>query len=79
MSGRQVTSRQAEMFGTRSYGREKHWEREIKELMEGFCVPSDIIRVVITETKEEQTEFDTNKTMYQKAWLKFRDAFKAIH
>ena len=44
MSGRQVTSRQAEMFGTRSYGREKHWEREIKELMEGFCVPSNVIK-----------------------------------
>ena len=79
MSGRQVTSRQAEMFGTRSYGREKHWEREIKELMEGFCVPSNVIKTVITETKEEQTEFDTNKTMYCKAWEKFKDAVKAFY
>lgn len=79
MSGRQVTSRQAEMFGTRSYGREKHWEREIKELMEGFCVPSNVIKTVITETKEEQTEFDTNKTMYCKAWEKFKDTFKAFY
>ena len=79
MSGRQVTSRQAEMFGTRSYGREKHWEREIKELMEGFCVPGSAIRLVITETKKEQTEFDTNKTMYRKAWWKFKDVFKAFN
>lgn len=54
-------------------GREKSWEKEITQLMKDFCFPKQTIAQVIQQTKDEAEKNETNKSMYQRAWKKFRN------
>lgn len=53
----------------------KEWSNSIKRLMKSFGVPEALQDQIVTETKEEQKPQDTNQTLYDKAWKKFKRKF----
>ena len=72
-----VTAKQVENFGCGFNGSRKYWEKEIRKLMQDFCIPRKTIEQIICDTKLLQTSSDTNDSMYQKAWAKFKGLLEA--
>lgn len=53
----------------------KEWSNSIIRLMKSFGVPEALQEQIVTETKEEQKPWDTNQTLYDKAWKEFKRKF----
>lgn len=53
----------------------KAWSNSIKRIMTQFDVPETLQVEIVEETQAEAKSWDTNQTLYDKAWKKFKRKF----
>ena len=57
-------------------GRQKDWVTEITEIMTGFDFKEIDIQKIVEATKKEMVSWDTNQTLFNKAYAKFKPLLK---
>lgn len=67
-----------DMETTVSHKGRKSWDKEIDKLMKDFTVPKETRDRIISETKNETTEKDSNRTKYLIAYGKFKPIMMSI-